>query len=429
MAGIEDFTQGCPPHFDNNNGNAGEHLYDKGIVSHNAFVLSEDFGDKGDVTYYNVRQSGANSTLMENAESYADDSAQAPNVPDGEDSSIREQIPGSILYDFSPEYCSSQPNELEGYDMRCADNYNAAISANDTPVAMPRSISGGMTGGMVMTPTAGMSNAEDNMDTINGNYWYGCQIPQTPYSPGPCSPTAHPRNMPQYGGYRYGPSSPYYHLGGTLYGTYSVDRNMPYSVGYNMSSESVYHGKQHYLPYAPRRSVSSSFIQGTVKPSHMPCYHLPSDQMGYKNWYSNMPNLENGGMQPASMLHPQQHDPRASHRAQRFNSEILYSELTSRLQREMTNKRHVSSGRPKMNRHNYVCAMCNAKSTPQWRYIKGTSVCNACYMRIRKQKQKQQQQQDEEIARSDCASAETEVPDDGRTDEATSPDKSSGSVS
>lgn len=32
-----------------------------------------------------------------------------------------------------------------------------------------------------------------------------------------------------------------------------------------------------------------------------------------------------------------------------------------------------------------VCFNCGVRQTPQWRYVDGASVCNACYMRRRKQ--------------------------------------------
>eukprot|EP00375_Theileria_parva_P001605 XP_764278.1 hypothetical protein [Theileria parva strain Muguga] len=50
------------------------------------------------------------------------------------------------------------------------------------------------------------------------------------------------------------------------------------------------------------------------------------------------------------------------------------------------NSRSTSAGRPKLNRNHYSCSNCNVKTTPQWRYYKGVAVCNACYMRIRKDK-------------------------------------------
>uniref|UniRef100_A0A3B0MWE6 GATA-specific transcription factor, putative n=1 Tax=Theileria annulata TaxID=5874 RepID=A0A3B0MWE6_THEAN len=55
-------------------------------------------------------------------------------------------------------------------------------------------------------------------------------------------------------------------------------------------------------------------------------------------------------------------------------------------QEKKRNSRSTSAGRPKLNRNHYSCSNCNVKTTPQWRYYKGVAVCNACYMRIRKDK-------------------------------------------
>ncbi|AFZ81265.1 hypothetical protein BEWA_006740 [Theileria equi strain WA] len=56
----------------------------------------------------------------------------------------------------------------------------------------------------------------------------------------------------------------------------------------------------------------------------------------------------------------------------------------------MHGKKRISQtptvGRPRLNRNNYSCANCKVKTTPQWRYVNGIAVCNACYMRIRKDK-------------------------------------------
>ncbi|KAK2196498.1 bifunctional Zinc finger [Babesia duncani] len=49
------------------------------------------------------------------------------------------------------------------------------------------------------------------------------------------------------------------------------------------------------------------------------------------------------------------------------------------------NKVHSSAGRPKMNRKDYFCTKCNVKHTPQWRYFFNEPVCNACYMKLKKQ--------------------------------------------
>ncbi|CCF75443.1 hypothetical protein BmR1_04g06230 [Babesia microti strain RI] len=48
--------------------------------------------------------------------------------------------------------------------------------------------------------------------------------------------------------------------------------------------------------------------------------------------------------------------------------------------------KNSSAGRPRLNRSDYACSKCRARATPQWRYLHGVAVCNACYMRARKER-------------------------------------------
>ncbi|BAM41908.1 uncharacterized protein TOT_040000288 [Theileria orientalis strain Shintoku] len=74
----------------------------------------------------------------------------------------------------------------------------------------------------------------------------------------------------------------------------------------------------------------------------------------------------------------------------KYRSEALYQPdpiaRKPKRDRKKTVKTGSSAGRPRLNRNHYSCANCNAKSTPQWRYVTGVAVCNACYMRMRKDK-------------------------------------------
>ncbi|GFE53352.1 GATA zinc finger domain-containing protein [Babesia ovis] len=425
MAGMDDLGQGFSARYDNG-GNRAENLYDKGGTASNSFVLSEEFGDKRDSQDYENTQCGTAPGYVDIGDQYGDESTAVPTGGDGEETGINDQMQGgTMLYDYSQDYCGgSQFATTECYYTGGMDAYPSPLTGKDNTGSL-RSMSGGISGGgMVGPPSSGISNPDDTVDNVNSSYWYGCQMTPPPYgTPPPSSGATYPRSVNRYGSYRYGGSSPYYPVNNAVYMSYPVERNAPYPANYNVSNETFYNSKQAYAPYTPRRGIGSSIMPSSAKTGPMSSQHLPMDQMQYKGWYGQMANLEANALQAGSIYHPAQHDLRGAQRPTRINSEVLYSELTSRLQRELTNKRHVSSGRPKMNRHNYVCAMCNAKTTPQWRYIKGTSVCNACYMRIRKQKMRQQQQQEEEIARSECASADTEVPDDGRTEETTPPDR------
>eukprot|EP01067_Filipodium_phascolosomae_P001873 Filipodium_phascolosomae@DN2185_c0_g1_i2.p1 len=44
-------------------------------------------------------------------------------------------------------------------------------------------------------------------------------------------------------------------------------------------------------------------------------------------------------------------------------------------------------GRPPLNRFSFSCSFCGLRKTPQWRYLDNCRVCNACWMRWRKEQQ------------------------------------------
>ncbi|EDO08295.1 GATA zinc finger family protein [Babesia bovis T2Bo] len=423
---MDDLGQRHSARYDND-GQRSDSVYGKGLTPSNSFVLSDDFGDKPDDQEYHNPQCGITTGYMDIGEQYCDDVTTVHTEGNIDDSSLNDPMQaGTMLYDYSQEYCQTgHMGTTDSYDSRNVDGYGSPLTGKDPATNIPRSMSGGFSGGMIGTSAPSMTGTHETIEDPSSNYWCGYQMTPPPYgTTPPGTAQQYPRTVTRYGNYRYGATSPYYPMGGSMYSSYPVERNMPYPAGYSISNESYYNSKQPYMPYTPRRSLSSTMTPGVVKSSSLPSHHIPIDQMQYKGWYGQMGSMDPHLLQPRSVCHPNSNEPPGSQRTPRFNSEILYNELTSRLQRELTNKRHVSSGRPKMNRHNYVCAMCNAKTTPQWRYIKGTSVCNACYMRIRKQKLKQQQQ-DEEIARCETLSAGTDGAEDGHPEDTGTHERSS----
>ncbi|GIX60908.1 GATA zinc finger domain-containing protein, putative [Babesia caballi] len=435
------------------------------LVSHTPFATSGGVvGDSAEASNYDVSHTSTTAGYLESSESYYGESAAAPNAHEAADAPISNQMQPSLLpYDVPVDYSAGQSMAPTCYDDGMMDPYAAyqngmgypgpmpgpmssgmpgSMSSgmpgpmpsgmpgpmpppmhNSMAAPMPASMPSGMTGavpsGMPASASSGMHGTmpagDPSMDAMGRQYWYG----RTPGS------TMYSKPIVRYGGgyHGYGPVSPYYPCNGPPYNSYTSERSLPYTGAYHMPNDAYMQGKMPYPPaYGPRRAISTGALPAQCNTSPLNCYRMLNDQqmpqLQYKGCKTHPPSMHDGvdtsPISGPSMMHPQSHEPVAPRLNDTYNPDPFFSELTLQLQNELKNKKPLMpAGRPRVNRHNYVCAMCNAKTTPQWRYIKGTSVCNACYMRIRKQKLREQQRQEkeeEEVGRSDAASAETEAP-------------------
>ncbi|KAK1444489.1 hypothetical protein BgAZ_103950 [Babesia gibsoni] len=242
---------------------------------------------------------------------------------------------------------------------------------------------------------------QDTLDNANYPFWY-TETPVMPsYSPITFSDGKYNAAIPRYTGYAYQQHIPYYPTPTANYNGYAPERKGMFNGGYNMQ-DAFYPGKAPYPVVPPnRRSPKWTSLPSRNDLSPASYYSMSPDAMSYKSWTSRVPGSRDTSpptnVAVPLILHDVSRDVVPTHMDQSYEADSFYNELSARLQREIKKKSVMgTAGRPKLNRNNYVCANCNAKSTPQWRYIKGTSVCNACYMRIRKQKMKRLKQETEQ---------------------------------
>ncbi|CDR96728.1 hypothetical protein, conserved [Babesia bigemina] len=376
------------------------------------YPMAMGYGGEGlEPQAYEVSQTAGVPGYLEPQDTYCEETAQPAAEGDEVTSQVTEQVPSaSMMYDYGAEYSTAQPMAVPGYEMGLVDSYDQSGGSKQMTPGISSSMSGGLHGSMY----ANMPSTEESIDTMNAQYWYGRNSMEQAMVPPSCDLTMYQKPMtPRYDGYRF-PFPPYYPQNGQSYATYGSERNLPYSGSYGMHEEGYSPAKQHY---SPRRAVSTGALPAPCKTPPINCYQMSPDHMAMRGWSAQgyPEGVDQNAMQNIPMINQSPMEQQPMQMPPRFGPDAFYGELTRRLQQEMKSKKQAASGRPKVSRHNYVCAMCHARTTPQWRYIKGTSVCNACYMRIRKQKLRQRAREKEEAAmKFESASAETEIPDDRR---------------
>lgn len=290
--------------------------------------------------------------------------------------------------------------------------------------------------GACYTPTLGegASNqsriaSDETVDPVAYQYWYG-GTPTIPAHPPACyTGEGYQKPMSPYVSFCYGPQHQYYQGTPRPYNGYIPERKASYRANYSMQ-DAYMHGMTPYPVPQPSRSPGNwANIHPPTELAPVACYSMSPERMSHKAWmgraHAAHEPLASSSIPPPMMIQPMSHDVIQSPISHQLEADSFYNELSVRLQHELKKKTTLgNAGRPKMNRNHYICAICNAKSTPQWRYIKGTSVCNACYMRIRKQKMKRLKQDKETPPRYDGSNLDSELGDDTPVDEHLSHDKS-----
>ncbi|GBE58825.1 GATA zinc finger domain-containing protein [Babesia ovata] len=379
----------------------------EGAQGSSQYPMSINYGGEGvEAQDYEASQPPGVTVYLEATESYGKDTVSP--VGDDEDGGIHAPS-SSVMYDYGTDYAANQPMAVPRYDMGLVDAYDQSPAGNQMTPAMTNNMSGGMPGAMYPS----MANGEAAMDPMNAQYWYGSNSIEQPMVSPSCDVTMFHKPMTtRYDNYRYAYPS-YYPQNGQSYSPYGSDQTLPYPGNYGMQEEAYSPGKQ---PFSPRRAVSTGALPAPSKTSPMNSYQVSPDRAAMRGWntqgYSE--SMDQNTMQNIPMINQPTPEQQSMQMPARFGPDAFYGELSKRLQQEMKTKRQGSCGRPRSTRHNYVCAMCNARTTPQWRYIKGTSVCNACYMRIRKQKLKQKALEKEEGYIFESDSSEVQTPSDGR---------------
>lgn len=241
---------------------------------------------------------------------------------------------------------------------------------------------------------------EELGDSVQYPYWYTSNTAMPTYSPIPLTSESYGKAMNTYPRYSYSNPLQYYPESKVNYNSSIPERKGRFCGAYSMQ-EAFYQGKINYPFMSPTRRPQT-WVSMPPNSDLAPTayYNMSPDAVSYKGWTASgvggRDTSPQGNVTVPILVNEYPQEAVSMNGDPQYEADSFYHELSARLKTELKKKTSIgTAGRPKMNRNNYVCANCNAKSTPQWRYIKGSSVCNACYMRIRKQKMKRLKQEKE----------------------------------